>query len=208
MAYGERVSWLNGEKEGVLLKLVKGVCKGMQHIHAHGIVHLDLKADNILIDSKRNALPLEWKARVSDFGVATESNQYSGTNLQLGTSLYVSPEMLRSDLVGTPADVYSFAITLLDIAATVEGGSLANQWDGGFQKTKYSNPGLIESNRPHLTRALLPKQRLANLGKIIEACWTDEPSRRPTLRTSNSFSMDYFFHHPEQLFLILYIYLQ
>ena len=92
--------------------------------------------------------------------------------------------MLSSDRVGAPADVYSFAMTLLDIAATIEGGSLAEQWDGGFQSkaTKYANPGLIASNRPHLTRSLLPEQRLANLGEIIEACWTHDPSHRPTFK--------------------------
>ena len=134
-------------KEGVLLKLAKGVCKGMQHIHAHGIVHLDLKPDNILIDAKHDALPSKWNARISDFGVATESSKPIPSNMQLGTSLFVSPEMLSSDRVGAPADVYSFAMTLLDIAATIEGGSLAEQWDGGFQSkaTKYANPGLIAS---------------------------------------------------------------
>ena len=90
--------------------------------------------------------------------------------------------MLSSERVGAPADVYSFAMTLLDIAATIEGGSLAGQWGDGSQRlaSKYSNPGLIASNRPNLPVALLPNKRLALIGTIIEACWAHDPSRRPT----------------------------
>merc|ERR1712146_112950 len=76
MAYGERISWENNGKEGVLLKLAKGVCKGMQHVHALGILHLDLKPQDILIDAKHDDIPSEWNARVSDFGVATESGKH------------------------------------------------------------------------------------------------------------------------------------
>ena len=68
MAYGETLSWVYEGKEGVLLKLARGVCKGMQHVHSHGIVHLDLKPDNILIDASYDAVASEWNARVSDLG--------------------------------------------------------------------------------------------------------------------------------------------
>ena len=93
MAYGEPILWVDEENEGVLLKLAKGVCKGMQHVHAHGVIHLDLKPDNILIDAKHDALPSEWNARISDFGLATDlSKDVPPSSLETGTSFSFRPK--------------------------------------------------------------------------------------------------------------------
>ena len=69
-------------------------------------------------------------------------------------------------------------MTLLDMAACLEGSDLAAQWPESFSVSL-----LIEGGRPRLTPALEQGQRLEWLGRIIVDCWAEDPGKRPTAAT-------------------------
>ena len=94
--------------ESVLL--MAGIARGMSAVHAHAIIHLDLKPDNIL-------LAFDGTPWITDFGLATSSNATSFSNSAggRGTQQYMAPELFRSKrrggaITSPKADVYSFGV--------------------------------------------------------------------------------------------------
>ena len=91
------------------------IAMGMRYLHANRILHRDLKSDNILLVSL--STDAQVRAKISDFGtsriIANEMKQQMTQNI--GTPIFVAPEVLKNQQYSTPCDVYSFAVLLLTI---------------------------------------------------------------------------------------------
>jgi tetratricopeptide (TPR) repeat protein len=99
------------DHERAMAALLREVALALQAAHQAGVVHRDLKPQNLLLDSRR-------EARVADFGLAWLEGEapLSRTGEFLGTWLYASPEHLRPDPRGVDAqsDVFSLGIVLYE----------------------------------------------------------------------------------------------
>ncbi len=84
--------------------------RGLASAHAAGLVHRDVKPQNVLIDA-------EGRAKVTDFGIARsiESSGLTATGRVLGTTDYVSPEQAMGQEVDARTDVYSLGIVLYEM---------------------------------------------------------------------------------------------
>ena len=87
-------------------RYLRDVAAALAHAHRRGIVHRDIKAENILIDRATN------RALVTDFGIArlAEAAPLTATGQLLGTVYYVSPEQVSGEPVDARSDVYSLGI--------------------------------------------------------------------------------------------------
>jgi serine/threonine protein kinase len=96
------------------LGIVRQILAGLAHAHAHGIVHRDIKPDNILL---AEAIGLGDQVRILDFGLARLRD--SVTNLTLGmpigTPSYMAPEQIRGEEVDARTDVYSTGVLLFEL---------------------------------------------------------------------------------------------
>lgn len=97
------------------LEILIEVCHGLEHAHSAGLVHRDVKPENILIDG-------EGRALVADFGLAKllapveQDVTLTPTRLVVGTPHYMAPEQLESPgTVGAAADVYAVAVLAYEI---------------------------------------------------------------------------------------------
>jgi hypothetical protein len=97
--------------------IVSQVCDSISEAHSMGVIHRDLKPDNILIEKK------QWEpdfVKVLDFGIAkliggSEGGSVTKTGIICGTPKYMSPEAISGLTVGPPADLYALAIVLYEM---------------------------------------------------------------------------------------------
>lgn len=102
----------NGMPVGQALKLAREIGSALAAAHEAGLVHRDVKPENVLID-------LDGAAHVADFGLALPIDQdatrltRSGTTV--GTLAYVAPEQLEGDAIDARADQFSFAVVIYEM---------------------------------------------------------------------------------------------
>jgi serine/threonine protein kinase len=93
------------------LKLVADILAGLDHAHSRGIVHCDIKPENILL----NLQPSGWTARISDFGIARLNQELVEQGMgNTGSPAYMAPERFYGQY--SPAsDLYSVGILLFEL---------------------------------------------------------------------------------------------
>lgn len=85
---------------------LRDVASALVHAHSRGIIHRDIKAENVLIERESG------RALVTDFGIAriAEATPLTATGQLLGTVYYVSPEQVSGALVDARSDLYSLGV--------------------------------------------------------------------------------------------------
>jgi eukaryotic-like serine/threonine-protein kinase len=90
------------------IELIRQVLAGARFAHSHGVIHRDLKPQNVLVDG-------EGRARVTDFGIARAgASEITQTGSVLGTAQYLSPEQAQGLEVTQVADLYSIGVMLYE----------------------------------------------------------------------------------------------
>ncbi len=92
------------------VKLVADVLAGLDHAHSKGIVHCDIKPENILLSLQ----PMGWSARLSDFGIARLSQELVQEGGVTGSPAYMAPERFYGQY-SQSTDLYAIGILLFEL---------------------------------------------------------------------------------------------
>jgi len=98
--------------EQVIRLYTSEILKGLKYLHDNGIVHGDLKSQNVLLGSCGNL-------KLADFGCAKQPTSKNGaTNHKFlcGTPLWMAPEVLRNEGLDFSADIWSLGCTIIEMA--------------------------------------------------------------------------------------------
>lgn len=146
----------------IVIGWAKDIADALDYIHQQGVVHRDLKLENVLL-SQGNL------AKVADVGVSKEAKAITGT--MTGTRMYLAPEVIMSKMYDYKADVYSFGIMLWEMwygrrALSDVGGDI----DEFFEK-------VVEGARPFHVKGF--NKPPASLHDQMQRCWQEKPDSRP-----------------------------
>jgi serine/threonine protein kinase len=97
---------------GKAIHIAKQVVDGLVEAHRLGVVHRDLKPQNIMIDQDGNA-------KIMDFGIArfADTERLTGSGVMIGTPEYMSPEQVDLREVDRRADIYSLGVVIYEMVS-------------------------------------------------------------------------------------------
>lgn len=172
---GSLRTWIHSGKLNdleTILDIAIQFARGLHYAHEQGLVHQDVKPDNIMMTS-------EGVAKVTDFGLAkakgipaTGGPAGPGRSILMTaagcTPAYASPEQLSGGKVSRKSDIWSFGLSVLEMftgGVTWPVGSVAAE-----ALEEYLRSGARESRAP-----VMPE----GLAELLRACFREEPGERP-----------------------------
>ncbi|KAL6707339.1 mitogen-activated protein kinase kinase kinase [Coniothyrium glycines] len=160
-------------EESVVSSLTRQTLLGLSYLHREGILHRDLKADNILLD-------LDGTCKISDFGISKKTDNIYGndvTNSMQGSVFWMAPEVIRSQGQGYSAkvDIWSLGCVVLEMFAGKRPWS-KEEAIGAIYKL-----GSLNQAPP------IPEDVSRVIGveglSFMYDCFTIDPTERPTAET-------------------------
>lgn len=162
-----------------IVKFAIDICRGMLYLHRRAnVIQRDLKSQNLLIDDFNNV-------KVCDFGLSRVASSVSAeeargaTNLEFdqsltacGTPLWSAPEVIRNEAYNQKADVYSFSIVLCEMITK----------EKPYEECLKPPLEIAYHVAENGMRPTLPDNCPPDLRVLTEACWDDNPVKRPSMQ--------------------------
>jgi tetratricopeptide (TPR) repeat protein/TolB-like protein/predicted Ser/Thr protein kinase len=161
---------------------IRQVCLALEAAHGEGVVHRDLKPQNIMIDKDQHIV-------VMDFGIArsAESSGATQTGALLGTPDYMSPEQARMEEADARSDIFSLGLILYELLTGKLPFKGATIVEAMFKRTKERAipPNEIDASIPKeandiVVKCLEPERerRYQNVTEILEDLESFDPSKK------------------------------
>ena len=144
-----------------VVDIVFKCAKALDYSHAKGVMHRDIKPSNIMIT--QDGIP-----KIMDFSIAEINAAGAGPGGVFGSPLYMSPEQVRAEPIGAPADLYSLGAVLFQML-TGEPPFSAVEIKEIFELIKNNPAPRVESLRPDVPKPL---------ADIVERLLRKDPEQR------------------------------
>jgi len=175
-------STFQGYPKKTKVGIAHGLLSAVAFLHDNGILHRDIKSDNVLLEHSPDIDEHQWKPVLIDFSLAKpidgtiwgrcdlndslESMEHTG---EVGTVVYTAPEIVNQEAYGKPADIYSVGVVLMEL--------LRNQM---FTAEKASHAAC------QIKEAVAQLNDSAPFPELIRSLLKENPSERFTARQALS----------------------
>lgn len=161
---------------GRVAEIGQQLLEALNHAHAAGIMHRDVKPSNVMIAANGRAV-------LTDFGIAQMPGQVTltQTGLVMGSPAYIAPERAQGNKAMPASDLWALGATLY---AAVEG------------RSPYEREDLMATLAATLTEDPPPPRRAGRLGPVIEGLLVRDPARRMPAAAALPLLADVAFHDP------------
>ena len=133
--------------------------QGLKYLHEYGIIHRDLKTDNIFFD-------MSGEIKIADFGLASVlTDTHRNTKSRIGTGAWMAPELFKKKPYGTKVDVWSFGIIMVELTK-------GEPYEWSAKKIAYSEGVNINIDDTKWS---------SELKDFIKKCCTRNPDSRPSI---------------------------
>lgn len=148
----------------VLIQLLEGVLLGLEHLHANGVYHNDIKPANILIDNNGNAV-------LSDYGISGISKSMLPIQPDNFYLLHAAPETIKNNLIDQTTDIYQLGCTAF---------RLANGLDQLNPVLKSGSSADLYQSKIAFDAKFINKYYPLKLARIIQKAMAPKESRFPS----------------------------
>jgi serine/threonine protein kinase len=182
--WAARDGWTLGQ--GV--DLARQAAEGLAYAHEHGMVHRDIKPDNLLlqrISSRGRSTRLDandlYQLKISDFGLARlvdERGDLTVTGMVMGTPAYMSPEQCQGSTLDGRSDLYSLGVVLYEVATGSPPFRVKSLSEAVFKHISATppRPQELQPDLPEALDAVImrcleknPDDRFASASELVDA---------------------------------------
>mmetsp|Transcript_5315 Transcript_5315/g.8221 ORF Transcript_5315/g.8221 Transcript_5315/m.8221 type:complete len:1096 (+) Transcript_5315:131-3418(+) len=137
--------------------------RGLSYLHNCNppVIHRDLKSLNLLVDAYGNV-------KLADFGLSCIKDKKT-VKEQVGTPIFMAPELLQNQAYTEKVDIYSFSICVWEMLT----GKIP------FDTLDYD--GLVKAVVNQQARPPMPRNIPSALADLLSACWAQDPAKRPSI---------------------------
>ncbi|MGP9581988.1 MULTISPECIES: serine/threonine-protein kinase [unclassified Brachybacterium] len=164
-----------GLPEKRVLTLLIELARALDAAHSKGVVHRDVKPENVLVDEKN-----DWSMKITDFGIARSKDQarLTKTGLVMGTAQYLSPEQAMGKQATSLSDIYALGIVGYEMLVGHRPFTGSSQVEIAMAQVKQQPPELpaaISADLRRLVMMMLAKapanrpRSAAAVARILEA---------------------------------------
>ncbi|MDO5645816.1 MAG: serine/threonine-protein kinase [Dermabacter sp.] len=141
-----------GLPEERVVSVVRELAKALDAAHVKGVVHRDVKPENVLIDDAN-----DWALKITDFGIARSNDQakLTKTGLVMGTAQYLSPEQAMGKQATSLSDIYALGIVAYEMLTGSRPFTGTSQVEIAMAQVKEEPPPLPESISEDLRRLIM-----------------------------------------------------
>ena len=146
--------------DDLLRRIVQGLCSALGYAHEAGVVHLDIKLENVMLSSR-------GEVKLMDFGLARALKDAGDTSVVSGTPLYMAPEQITGGRLDRRTDIYALGVMFYLLTT----GSWPVGRDRPLYEHLYETPKEPREHRPDIPQPI---------ADILMACLAKNRDDRPS----------------------------
>jgi serine/threonine-protein kinase len=145
-----------------VMQIAWELTNALEHVHACGIIHRDLKLENVLTTR-------DGRSKLNDFGIARSAECVEGPGEIMGTPRAMSPEQVAGEPLDPRSDLFSLGVLLYELVAGASPFA-AESHAQTMQRVLHDHPPSLAEAHPDVPAAL---------ASLIDHLLDKEPARRP-----------------------------